>query len=314
MLIRVLLAVVVGLCATVASAAPDKVKLALNWKPEPQFGGFYAAEVSRAFARHNLEVEILPGGSGTPTVQMLDAGRVEFGIVSADEIAALRARGGDVVALFAVYQTNPQAIMTHESRGLTSLKQLLESPGTIAWQAGLPYVSHFRETYKLSPGLREVPYQGGLPFLRSADFAQQVFITSEPVLAQAQGHKVTTFLVAESGYNPYTTVLSARGALVRDNPDLVRRMRLAVSEGWRAYLDNPAPANTVMARLNPAMDDATFKASAEVQKPLIETEETKTLGLGAMTTERWQTLLAQLRKYGILEKDISPQDCFLPSR
>ena len=80
--------------------APQKAKLALNWKPEPEFGGFYAAD----YGKHGLDVEILPGGAGTPTVQMIGAGSAEFGLVQGDEILLARARGNDVIALFAVFQ------------------------------------------------------------------------------------------------------------------------------------------------------------------------------------------------------------------
>src|SRR5438105_15060570 len=96
----------------------SKIRLALNWKPEPEFGGFYAA----SYQKHGLDVEILPGGAGTPTVQMVGAGSAEFGIVSADELVIARSQGNDVVALFAVFQTNPQGIMAHASRKLSGLR------------------------------------------------------------------------------------------------------------------------------------------------------------------------------------------------
>ena len=48
------------------------MRLALNWKPEPEFGGFYAAN----YKAHGLDVEILQGGVGTPTVQMVGAGQL----------------------------------------------------------------------------------------------------------------------------------------------------------------------------------------------------------------------------------------------
>src|SRR4051794_26158327 len=96
-----------------ASAAPQRIQIALNWKPEPEFGGFYAAQASGAYASRGLDVEILPGGSGTPTVQMVGAGRADFGIASADEVILARQNHNDVVAVFAVYQTNPQGLMTH---------------------------------------------------------------------------------------------------------------------------------------------------------------------------------------------------------
>src|SRR6266851_3862271 len=94
-----------------------KIRLALNWKPDPQFGGFYAAP----YQKYGLDVEILPGGAGTPTIQMVGAGSAEFGIVVADELVVARSRGNDVVAVFAVFQNNPLGIMVHASRKLTSL-------------------------------------------------------------------------------------------------------------------------------------------------------------------------------------------------
>src|SRR6195256_3428720 len=95
----------VGACAAILTACgkPAKIRLALNWKPDPEFGGFYAAD----YKKHGLDVEILPGGAGTPTVQMVGAGSAEFGMVSGDEILLARSKGNDVVGLFASFQQNP---------------------------------------------------------------------------------------------------------------------------------------------------------------------------------------------------------------
>lgn len=38
------------------------VTLTLDWKPEPEFGGFYAASQNGQFARHGLNVSIAPAG------------------------------------------------------------------------------------------------------------------------------------------------------------------------------------------------------------------------------------------------------------
>src|SRR5688500_8266854 len=102
-----------------ASGGRPKATLQLNWKPEPQFGGFYAAK--ELAAKHNLAIDIVPGGVGTPTVQMVAAGSVPFAVVSADEVVISRANGADVVALYAVYQINPQGLMTHAKRGFKAI-------------------------------------------------------------------------------------------------------------------------------------------------------------------------------------------------
>src|SRR5688572_28090187 len=82
-------------------AASPKVKLQLNWKAEPQFGGFYAAEAGGNYTKHDLQVEIIQGGAGAPTYDMLGAGTVPFAIVSGDQIIQARANGNNIVALFA---------------------------------------------------------------------------------------------------------------------------------------------------------------------------------------------------------------------
>ena len=58
------------------------------------------------------------------------------------------------------------------------------------------------------------------------------------------------------------------------------------------------------------MDAQTFKDSAEAQKPLIESADTKRLGLGAMTLERWQTLVQQLVELKVIDKPVDAQTYF----
>jgi NitT/TauT family transport system substrate-binding protein len=287
--------------------SPGKIRLALNWKPDPQFGGFYAAP----YQAHGLDVEILPGGAGTPTIQMVGAGSAEFGVVSADELVAARSQGNDVVALFAVFQNNPQGIMVHASRNLGSLADLLKADGTVALQRGLPYARLLEKQYGFDK-VKIVPSPGGdiSAFLADKNFAQQCFIMSEPLTARHQGADVQVFPVSDAGFNPYTTVLTTSGDFLRKNPDRAKAMVAAVREGWRAYLDDPKPINQKMNQLNPSMAPEVFAEVAEAQKPFIETPETRQSGLGSMTKDRWQTLIAQLKDLGDIQQAPAAEDCY----
>jgi len=284
----------------------QKIRLALNWKPDPQFGGFYAAP----YQEHGLDVEILPGGAGTPTIQMVGAGSAEFGVVSADELVVARSQGNDVVALFAVFQNNPQGIMVHASRKLKNLGEVLRS-GTVALQRGLPYARLLERKYGFDK-VKIVPSPGGdiSAFLNDKNFAQQCFIMSEPLTAKHQGADVQVFPVSAIGYNPYTTVLATAGDSLRKDPARATAMVAAVREGWRAYLDDPRPTNRQMNQLNPSMAADVFAEVAEAQKPLIETEDTRRNGLGSMTKERWETLIAQLKDLGDIQKAPAAEECF----
>jgi NitT/TauT family transport system substrate-binding protein len=297
-------------------ATPDgtravKATLQLNWKPEPQFGGFYAAEVENFYQRHGVVMTITPGGAGAPTVEMIGAGTVPFGIVSGDEIIRARAKGNNVVGLFAVYQTNPQGIMTRASRGLKTLADVFSRSGTLAIERGLPYSDFLEKKYGFGK-LKIVPSPfGDLSLYRTdQNYAMQCFVTSEPLAARAIGIEPQTFLIADSGYNPYTTVLATSESYLKANPGTVKAVVDAVREGWQAYLADPAKTNEYMGKLNATMDAQTFKKSAEAQKPLIETENAKTSGIGSMNGERWRTLTQQLLDLKVIEKPLDAQALF----
>lgn len=278
----------------------NNVSITLDWKPEPEFGGFYQADLSGAFKSHGVRVDLKTAGAGAPTWQLVAGGQTQFATTAADQVLIARARGADVVALFAVYQTFPQGIMSHEARGFHSIEDIFTHPGTLAAENDT-WLKYLLSKYK-APKVTITGYGGGIAaFLAKPDFSQQCFVTSEPILAKRQGSDPQTFLVADAGYNPYTTVLITSGQTVRENPQLVRSIVEACREGWRQYLDDPAAANIAMAKLNSEMDPQTFREAAVAQKPLIENEETKKLGLGVMSAERWNQLAKQLVELKVID-------------
>jgi NitT/TauT family transport system substrate-binding protein len=295
---------------TSSSTAADKTQLMLDWHPEPEFGGFYAAQANGNFKAHGLNLTIALAGEGADMWQLVAQGKTDFGTTAADQVLIARAQGADVVALFSVYQTFPQGVMVHRSRHFTSLGDVFTHPGTLDAENDT-WLAYCRKKFG-SGGVKIISYAGGIGnFLARADDSQQCFVTSEPILAAAQGSDPQTFLIADAGYNPYTTVVICRGDLVKNNPAKVKAMVAACREGWRAYLDNPASANTAMEALNHDMDAATFTAAAAAQAPLIETEETKKSTLGVMTSARWDALSAQLVDLGVLKAPIPATNCFV---
>lgn len=287
-----------------------KLKLALNWVPEPEFGGFYAAREGGAYQRRGIDLEILGGGAGVPVIQMVATGRADFGTVGADEVIGGRVRGADVVAVFATYQTFPQGIMVHAARKLTRIEQAFQS-GTIALQTGVPYATYLKQKFSWQ-GVQVVPYDGGVArFLSDPQFSQQCYVTSEPLAAKKQGADPQVFLIADAGFNPYATVVITRGELLKKQRDLVRSFVQASAEGWKAYLQDPTPTNQKLAELNKSMDATALRESADAQKPFIETDDTKQHGLGTMRRERWETLANQLFDLKLIPEKPKVDDLFV---
>lgn len=300
-----------GAADAVDNGAGTKVKLVLNWMPEPEFGGFYAAREGGAYRRQGFDVEVIGGGAGVPVVQMVATGRAHFGTVGGDELLTARAHGADVVAVFATFQKSPQGIMVHASRNLTDLSDVFRS-GTLAIEPGMPYAAYLKAKFSWD-GVQVVPYDGGVArFLKDPELAQQCYVTSEPIAARKQGADPRVFLIADAGYDPYTTVVIARRELVTQKPEMVSAFVAATAEGWKSYLADPGPTNQLIARLNPSMDAATLAEAVAAEKPLIATEQTRQLGLGSMSAERWATLAKQLEELKLIDRAPPVADLFVP--
>lgn len=290
-----------------------KLRLALNWVPEPEFGGFYAAREEGSYRKHGIDLEILGGGAGSPVLQVIATGRADFGIVGADDVVIGKARGADIVGVFAAFQKSPQGIMVHAARKLTRIEQVFRS-GTLALETGQPYAEYLKQKYSWN-GVKIVPYDGGVArFLADPEFAQQCYVTSEPLAAKRQGGDPQVFLVADSGYNPYTTLVITRRELLQQKPELVRAFVAATVEGWQSYLTNPRKTNAVLGKLNGAMDDQALAAAAEAQRPLIDDADAKKFGLGSMQRARWETLVNQLADLKLIERKPAVDDLFVNLR
>lgn len=302
--------VLILLLATSPCLAQTSLTLALNWKAEPEFGGFYAAVLQGFYKSQGLDVKILEGGSGTPTIQMLANKKVDFAIVGADEliISQDRQKYNRSKALFAVYQTSPQIIMTHADRNFKSLKEVFTNEGFLSVQAGLPYFQFLTQKFG-KPRVRVVPYLGGVGnFVGDKTFSQQGFITTEPLAAEKAGKKTRNFLIAEEGFNPYLVVVATTEDNLKTRPELVKKFIAATREGWIYYLKTPQSVNEHMAGLNKALDLETFNKAAEIQKPLIEVPGTS---LGSMNDTRWETLVNQLKKMGLIKSTPQASDLFV---
>lgn len=288
--------------------ALPKTALQLNWVPEPEFGGYYAARELGAFVAEGLDVEIRPGGAQSPVEQMVAAGQVAFGISSGDNLLMARDRGADLVAIFAAYQSFPEGIMVHASRGLNAMTEVFQG-GTLGVIPGTPFLKLLERQYGLDK-VKVVPHDNNIaPFLHDPKMAQQCFISSEPIVARHAGVEPKVFMLKDIGFNPYTGLIITRRQTLEAHPDQVRALVRAVRRGWQAYLADPGPANRVMHALNPTMAAETFAEAAIIQKPLIQ-GQLDDGSLGTMTLERWRTLAEQLHGLGLIER-VDPAGAFV---
>ena len=275
-------------------ASLQRIRLQLNWVPEPEFGGIYAAIQDGLYRDAGLEVEVIKGSAQVPSAQLVAQGACETAIVSGDEILTLRRKGGSLAGIFAIFQRNPTGFLMHEANQIRTLEELWRSDSTVALDPGLPFVKILDAKYG-GDRLKRVPATGALAtFLGTPAFVQQCFISAEPVEVRLRGVKARV-LGLEPVYNPYTAVIAAHGPWLAANRDAATRFVRATSEGWARYQRDPQRYNPGIVAQNPAMSIEAMNIAAEIQRGLIDASP-----IGSMTAARWDELALQLHSVGVI--------------
>lgn len=285
-----------------------KVDLALNWLPEAEHGGYYAALVHGYFEAAGFEVNIIPGGPGVPVIQNVATKRIQFGISNADQILVGRAQEADIVAVFAPLQASPRCIMVHEASGITKFEDLKNL--TLAINENSTFGAILKKQVSLE-GCRIVPYPGNVTqFLLNDDFAQQGYVFSEPFVAKTEGGDPHNLMASEIGFNPYTSVLIVHADTISESPQLVASFTRAVAQGWKKYLADPAETNQYINAQNPEMSVEILAFGAKELQHLCQ-PESDDASAGDMTLKRWQQMADKLLGCGKLEADsVKPGEAF----
>lgn len=308
--------VAVGMIGAVLSPvrAADKVTFGTNWVAQAEHGGFYQALAKGIYAKNGLDVTIRPGGPQLNHQQLLIAGRIDFNL-GGNSFGAMNyaAQGIPMVIVASLFQKAPEVLIAHPGQGNDSLDALRGKPILLSSEA----VSTWFPFLKVAFGFTDAqirPYTFNLgPFLADKKTIQQGYATSEPFQIAQQGIKPVVMLLADRGYNAYSTTIETSRKLVQTNPDLVQRFVSASIEGWASYMnDDPEPANALIRKDNPEMTDALLAFSRAKMKEygIVESGDALTLGIGAMTDQRWSEIYVSAASAGLYDKDFDYQKAY----
>jgi NitT/TauT family transport system substrate-binding protein len=291
------------------AAAVDHVTFATNWRAEAEHGGFYQALVDGTYAKYGLDVTILQGGPQSNERLLLAAGRIEFDL-GGNIIQAFTATEQNVpiVAVAALFQKDPFVLMSHPGQGLDKLEDLSKATAFISKDALVTVYQWLHSSYGFSEA-RVKPYTfNSAPFLADKSSIQEGYATSEPYQIERQGKfKPNVFLIADYGYQSYSTTIETRRDLVTKNPDLVQRFVDASIIGWYNYLygDNRA-ANALIKKENPEMSDEQLAFSVAKLKEygIVDSGDAERLGIGAMTDKRMESFFQQMVQARLFKPDL----------
>jgi NitT/TauT family transport system substrate-binding protein len=309
-------ALIAGLVAAVMAALPaaaqtalDKVSFGTNWVAEAEHGGFFQALADGTYKKYGLDVTIVPGGPNDNNRMLLISGKLDF-FMAANTLMAFDAVANNVplVTVAAVFQKDPQVFLTHPESKITKLEELKPLTLFESKEGITSYFQWLKSEYGFSED-KVRPYTfNSQPFLANKQSAMQGYVTSEPfAIEKSAKFKPGIILLADYGFNTYSTLIETRREIADNKPDLVQRFVDASMIGWYNYLygDN-APGNTMIKKLNPEMTDELLAYSVSKMKEygIVDSGDTLRDGIGAMTDARLASFFDKMVRAGVVRRDI----------
>ena len=274
-----------------AQTTLDKVSFGTNWVPEAEHGGFFQALADGTYRRYGLDVTIVPGGPNANNRMLLISGKLDF-FMAANTLMSFDAVANNVpvVTVAAIFQKDPQVFLTHPESKIAKLEQLKPLTLFVSKEGITSYFQWLKSEYGFSEA-KVKPYTfNPQAFIATPQSAMQGYVTSEPfAVEKAAKFKPGIILLADYGFNAYSTLIETRRDLTDKKPDLVQRFVDASIIGWYNYIygDN-APGNALIKKLNPEMTDELLAFSVGKMKEygIVDSGDTLRDGIGAMSDER----------------------------
>jgi NitT/TauT family transport system substrate-binding protein len=308
-LVFVMAVMTCALSGAAGAQALDKVSFGTNWVAEAEHGGFYQALADGTYREYGLDVTIVPGGPLINNRILLPIGRLDF-FMSANTLQSFDAVEQNVptVAVAAMFQKDPQVLIAHPDVGVDKFEDLRGFTLFVSKEGIATYFQWLKTDYKFNES-RVKPYTfNAQPFLADRQSAMQGYVTSEPYAIEKQGRfKPKIFLLAEYGFNAYSTLIETRRDLAENKPELVQRFVDASIIGWYHYLygDN-SPGNMLIKKHNPEMTDELLAYSIAKMKEygIVDSGDAATLGIGAMTDARMASFFDKMVRAGVVKPSV----------
>jgi NitT/TauT family transport system substrate-binding protein len=295
-----------------AASALDKVTFGTNWKAQAEHGGYYQAVADGTYAKHGLDVTVRQGGPQVNHSQLLAAGKIDFNM-GGNLFGQFNYTQANVpmVTIAAIFQKEPQVLLAHPNAGVSDFPDLDEKTIFVSNDGRQTYWLWLKQVYGLSDDQLKPYTFNPAPFLADTNSVQQGYVTSEPFAIQQQGgFEPVVLLMADAGYDTYSTTLETSQKLIDENPDLVQRFVNATIEGWYTYLygDN-SKANALIKADNPEITDEqlAFSLAAMKKHGIVDSGDALTMGIGAMTKERWESFFTKAVVWGVYPPDLPYQ-------
>ncbi|SJZ79592.1 NitT/TauT family transport system substrate-binding protein [Trichlorobacter thiogenes] len=295
------------LCSSAVAASPlKKATLMPLWSPQAQFAGYYVALEKGIYARHGIDLKILPAGPGYSPEQTLKNGSADFAVLWLTTALRQRADGTQLVNLAQLVQRSSLLLISKKSSGIRSVADL-DGRKVGLWAGDLslpPRIIFARQGIKV----REVPQsytvnlflRGGIEVTSAMWYNEYHTILSSGVDAD----ELSVIPLHEQGIQFPEDGIYTLERILKKDPALAKAFVAASLEGWRYAFDHPDQAlDIVIKQMRAAQlpaNRAHQKWMLDRMRDLIMTSTAKG-GHGQLNQQEYEAVGQAMRSYGLLK-------------
>jgi ABC-type nitrate/sulfonate/bicarbonate transport system substrate-binding protein len=282
------------------------VTLVLDWTPNTNHGGIYAADAAGFYDEVGIDLEIIQPGQ-TGALQAVATGNAEFGISVQESLVPAQTHGVPVVAVAAIVQHNTSSLLALAESGIDGPGDLVgHRYGGFGGQLETALISKLVECASADPDdvdyveVGNTDYRVGLE-TGAFDFVW-IFDGWDKIRLEQAGVDVSTVsFIDHVDCIPdwYTPMIVTSTDQIDDDPALVADFMAATARGYQLAIDDPTAAADALLDAAPELDADLVRASAEFLAGQYALDAPR---WGHQDADTWTTFVDFLVDSGLLDQ------------
>ncbi len=299
--------------ASKGSSELQKVSFVLDWTPNTNHTGIYAAKVKGFFAEEGLDVSIIQPGESSAD-QLVAANTAQFGVSYQEGVAFARASGIPIVSLAAVIQHNTSGFGSLKSKGIVSPKDF-EGKKYGGWgsEVEAAMVKQAVKAVGGNPDKVKILTTGTTDFLQSSESGQidfaWIFEGWDYTNALNKGAEINYIPLRELSdvFDYYTPVIVTNENNIKNNRALVEKFMRAAQKGYQFAISNPDEAAECLLQLAPELNKELVMKS---QNYLASKYKDDAPYWGMQKKEVWEKYMKWLYENKFIDSEIDVEKAF----
>jgi len=263
-----------------AGAAPrERFTLLLDYFPNADHAGIYAAQATGEYERAGLDVRIEAPPDPAAPLRLLQGGRVDLAISYEPEVLLARDRGADIVSVGALVSEPLTSLIALDPR----IRRPQDLRGRRVGTAGIPYQSAYLRTILMTAGVdpasveeTNVGFNLVAPLLTGrVDAILGAFWNYEGVDLRQRGRRPTILRMDRLGVPPYDELVftARRRDLDQDGASRLRRFLQATARGHERLREDPSLGVDPLLEANPELQRRLQEAVVRTTLPAFFPDE-----------------------------------------